>query len=346
MKYIIDGNVLLRNITGVERYAREILSELDKIAAYHEYTLALPDNCDKTQIPKYSNFHLCFLPGVHSHVLWEQISLPMYALKNKATIVNFDFTNYILRPGISTIHDMSFRVNKHYFDGNKKQRFVRWKLEFYCGISVRSANYIVTVSEFQKREICKYYEIKPERIIVAENAWQHFERINEDYSVLTEYNLPEGEFYFSLSSNTPNKNFKWVYEAAKANPFALFVIAGGKTSISQETLKTEKNIIYLGYQSDERIKALYVKCKAFIFPSYYEGFGIPPLEALSVGASVIVSNASCLPEVYEDSVTYINPEDPRVNLSKLIYNNKQSVKRVLEKYSWKKTAEIWHRILQ
>ena len=157
----------------------------------------------------------------------------------------------------------------------------------------------------------------------------------------------KNNYYFSLSSNTENKNFKWIYNAARSNQNSEFVIVGGKTSISPKDLRSEKNIKYLGYQSDERVKSLYRHCKAFIFPSFYEGFGTPPMEAMSVGAKIIISNTSCLPEVYGNSAYYIDPNNSNINIEELIQcNSVVDSETVLKKYSWKNTAQIWVSILR
>jgi glycosyltransferase involved in cell wall biosynthesis len=342
MEILINGKILFRKITGVERYARETLSEIDKKISYHQYKLAIPSYYNEADLPKYKNFELVKIDGLKKDFLWEQISLPIYAKKNNALIVSFDFATPIFNPGISTIHDMSFKTNKNYFTNNLKQKMVRLKLESYCNSIIKGKYPIVTVSHYQKKEIEKYYHIDPKRIIVAGNGWQHFKEVEEDDSVLSEYDIIPGEFYFSLSSNTSNKNFKWVYEAAKANSHAQFVIVGGKTSISPNELRGEKNISYLGYQSDERVKSLYKNCKAFIFPSFYEGFGIPPMEALSVGAKIIVSNTSCLPEIYGDSAYYIDPRNSNINLEDILEGNVTgNPEDVLNKYSWDLTADKW-----
>ncbi len=347
MKILINGKILFKNITGVERYARETLLELDKKIKYHQFKLVIPSYYDEKELPDFKNFEIFKLDGYKKEVLWEQLSLAKFAKMNSAIIVSFDFATPIMYPGVSTIHDMSFRTNKKFFKNSLKQQMVRYKLELYCHSAVRSKNFIFTVSEFQKNEIQRYYHIEENRVIVAGNGWQHFNRVGEDDSVLDENQLVPDKFYFSLSSNTENKNFKWIYEVAKENKDSIFVIVGGRTSISPDDLKSEKNIIYLGYQSDERVKSLYKNCKAFIFPSFYEGFGIPPMEALSVGAKVILSNTSCLPEIYGESAYYINPNNPHVNLEELM--ERRSVldaDQVLNKYGWDKTADIWLEYLE
>lgn len=340
MKIFFNGKILYRKITGVERYARETIIEIDKIAEGLDFYIAIPADYDE-QILNFTNMKVIKVKGSNSGAWWDQYTLPRFAKRNRGIVASFDFTTSLLWPGISTIHDMSFKRNKSFFSSSWKQTIVRIKLELYCMSAKRSGYPIFTVSNFQKREISELLNINPDYIVVAENAWQHFEKISDDYTVFDEYSIERKSYYLSLSSNTPNKNFSWVYEVAKRNPEKNFVIVGGKTSISFDDLKSVNNIKYLGYQSDQRVKSLYRECKAFLFPSLYEGFGIPPLEALSVGAPIIVSKTSCLPEIYEDSAIYIDPRNPDILLDRIKLRDNTNSKRILEKYSWSMTAQKW-----
>ena len=92
-------------------------------------------------------------------------------------------------------------------------------------------------------------------------------------------------------------------------------------------------------------KALMTYCKAFIFPSYYEGFGIPPLEALSVGAKIIVSDRASLPEIFGKAAVYISPDDPYVNLSELMKEETTGSEEILDAYSWEKQAYKLNQLL-
>ena len=337
MKIFFNGKILYRNITGVERYAKETLQEIDGISKNMELYVAIPEEYNEQEL-NYVNIKIIKVPGSSKGVWWDQYTLPRFARKNNGIVASFDFTTSLLWPGISTIHDMSFRRNKAFFNSSWKQKLVRMKLELYCLSARRSAYPIFTVSNFQKKEITELCNINSDRVIVAENAWQHFEKVPLDDTVFDEFSIKQKNYYFSLSSNTPNKNFNWVYEVAKKNPNEVFVIVGGKTSIS---IKSIENIKYIGYQSDQRVKSLYKECKAFLFPSLYEGFGIPPLEALSVGAPIVISNTSCLPEIYEDSAVYIDPYNSNVCISELKLKNINDGNKILKKYSWTATAQKW-----
>ena len=346
MDIIFNGKILYRKVTGVERYAWETMRALNCIIEKGEYGIAVPGDYDIAKLEGLNNFNIIKISKSKLGFIWDQLTLPIYARKRKCIIVNLDFTNSILFPGISTIHDMSFIVNKEFFKNTFKQKIVRLKLRLYCSSTIKSRCPIFTVTNFQKNEICKYYKISPDRITVAGNGWQHLNRLGYDDTIFEQYHIQKGEYYLALSSNTPNKNFRWIYEVSQNNTKSIFVIVGGNTSISEDDLSDVNNILYLGYQSDQRVKSLYKHCKAFIFPSLYEGFGIPPLEALSVGARIIISNQSCLPEIYGNSAIYINPYDYSVNLNELVETSIVDYPyNTLNKYSWEKTAIIWHSVL-
>lgn len=129
---------------------------------------------------------------------------------------------------------------------------------------------------------------------------------------------------------------------AKKNPKYNFVLTGNDSFSNEfEELSRGKadNVIFTGFVSDGEMKALMLNCVALIQPSLYEGFGIPPIEALSLGKKVIVSRASCLPEIYEDSAIYVDPNNSDVNLDQLMKEQVGDIECVLEKHSWKKSEK-------
>ena len=102
----------------------------------------------------------------------------------------------------------------------------------------------------------------------------------------------------------------------------------------------EKVVLYVGL-TDEENKALMQNCKAFLFPSRYEGFGIPPLEAAACGADICISSASCLPEIFGDCAHYFDPDDVQVDLAALCMEPAAPAEKLLEKYSWDRSAKQW-----
>lgn len=123
-----------------------------------------------------------------------------------------------------------------------------------------------------------------------------------------------------------------------------FVVAGGKDlrAFGDDTeAKDTANVFYPGYVSDEENAALMKHCKLFLHPAVFEGFGIPPLEALSLGAPIALARASCLPELYGDTARYFDPYDYEVDLDALAAQPVAPPDKVLAKYSWDRTAAFW-----
>ena len=101
-----------------------------------------------------------------------------------------------------------------------------------------------------------------------------------------------------------------------------------------------------GYLSDGEVKAILSECKAFIFPSYFEGFGLPPLEALSCGAQIIISNSTCLPEIYGKSAHYINPDEPNVDLERLLEEPVANSQEILHSLTIEKSAKQLYKVIK
>lgn len=340
MRYVIDGIFLCKRITGIQRYAIEITKELDKIVEPGFLEIAVPERCTTSLDLK--NIRVVRF-GKKSDRLWEQIDLVRYLKRNRAQGLFFENTIPLLyRHGVVTVHDVSLKANPSLFATSIKGYLtVLWRLLMYSAI-MNSGMKLITVSEFSKKEIIKYYRVDSSRITVAYNAWQHMDRIERDDSVFQEAAITPGEYYFAMATIAPNKNFRWIAEAAKNNPDEIFVIAGGGhiKDVINEKYSDLGNLVYLGYVSDERAKSLMAACKGFIFPSFYEGFGIPPLEAAACGAPrLILSDIECLHEIYGDNAVYVDSHDYKYDFNNM-YEPLSSSINLLSKYSWKKSAEI------
>lgn len=333
MRVIINGRFLLHRTTGVERYAREILLELDKIIRPDEIEIAIPQ--ETKDVPNYKNIKVVRV-GKLKNRLWEHISFPNYVRKQKAVSLNLCNAAPLSNPGIVCIHDMKIKAHPEYY--NKK--FILWYEILFKNEIARSKK-IITVSEFSKKEIIKYYKVPEDKIIVIPNAWQHYERIGFDENTLSKYGLKKNCFYFAMGSMDPNKNFKWIAEKAKEMPQEVFAVAGSiNEKVFAEGLGFERspNMNLLGFVSDEEAKTLMRDCKAFLFPSIYEGFGIPPLEAMSAGCrKIIVSDTEVMREIFGDSVIYINFKEKANALNDSIYKTQDNL-QTLKKYSWHKSA--------
>lgn len=349
-KYVINGLFLTQRVTGIQRYAREIIAELDLFVQKDEIIIVIPKNTK--EVPVYKNIKI-IRHGIFNGILWEQLCLPIFLMKEKADGINLCNVVPLLYPrGIAAIHDISYKVNPQFYTTLRDKISMLWHRLNYLWIT-HFTNVIITVSNFSKQEIIKNYNVERNRIYVIYSAWQHILRIKATENIFEKYSqLQPKEYFFAMSSIQANKNFPWILKTAKANPQKKFAIAGGgslKKLSSDLGLKDLSNVFYLGYISDEDAKSLMANCKAFLFPTLYEGFGLPPLEAISCGAgNIIISNTSCMHEIYKEVGYYIDPKNPVINLHQLakinVNHNKTNI--LLNKYNWNYSAQIFLRMMR
>ena len=340
--YTINGKFFTQNITGVQRHAREMVCELDKTMHNVNIEILIPRNVEN--LPKYKNIKVVRW-GWFTGICWEQISYPLYLLLKHRVGINFCSTP-LLKADYAYLHDVTMQVNPQYCS----------KLySVYSNILAKNvinrAQKLFTVSEFSKDEIRKFYHVPEKKIEVIGNAWQHMIRLTPDTGIFSKHpEIKMGEYIFSLSSLSPNKNHQWIIKNALTNPNQQYIIAGGINNAvfgsNNPLTESDSNIIYLGYVTDEVAKALMMNAKAFLFPTFYEGFGIPPLEALSCGTKIIVSSTPCMKEIYGDAAYYIDPHNPNINIQELLQNSVSDPEIILEKYSWQKSAERLSALLE
>lgn len=362
MKILIDGYSLARKeIYGIHRYAIELLSALDKMIDHEEVEIVLPTWADETvvkdrlllrntklvKIGKKTKSALKY-GDIIDATIWRELTFPHYAANQKAIKVDLllDFPRG--KTDIITIYDCIPELFQH-VNPPLKYRLHVLKVKYIQGRGIRNCKRILTCSECSKKDIQKAYKTQERPIDVIYGGWQHFDRITEDDAILNKLNLKIGQYFFSLGSRLYHKNAKWILAAAENNPQYTFVISGSsKNRVDKEAeSNTAKNVIFAGYLSDSEVKTLMRYCKAFIQPSLYEGFGMPPIEAMSTGANCIVSNVASLPEIYGNSVWYIDPYDyENIDLDEIMHNKKDENEIVLRKYSWKKSAKKLLEIIQ
>ena len=338
-RIIINGRFLVHRITGTARYCREIVNELDKLLPHGEWEMAVPP--DVETLPEYENINVVRV-GRMKNIVWEHTSFPRYVHSRNGISLNLGNVGPLVSPGIVCIHDAIIK---------RMPQTCSWKFLLWYNIlhrnTTRRAKMLITVSEFSKREICACWRVAPpQSVIVAYNASQHCSRINFDENALTEYGLNKHQYFFAISSLAANKNFKWIAEVAANNPDQTFAIAGGMNSrvfSDASTFPCPDNLKFLGYVSDEQAKTLMRDCKAFLFPSLYEGFGIPPLEAIANDAKhIVLSDIPVLREVYPRGAYFIDPNDSRsFNLEGIMKQEITDSDRefYMDKYSWRKSAE-------
>lgn len=346
-KYAFNGRFLTKKLTGQERFASELLANLDKICEKGEFCVVTSEN--PVWLPKYENIDI-IQTGRLKREAWEQFCLGPWLWKNKVKCVNLTTTFSLFHCDIVCLHDASiFEIGKEFMHSMYGFFGTIWK-RFLFRRAKRKADLILTVSNYSKHKFNELLGIPDEKIHIIYNAWQHFERVDADdgiFAKIPQTALAKG-YFLAVSSLSPQKNFVWIREVAKRNSECQFVIVGKKegfTKLDSNDLKAD-NLHFTGYLTDGEIKCLMQRCRAFIHPAIYEGFGIPPLEAMSCGAPVIVSTATCLPEIYGKSVHYIDPHNYDVDLEKLLSEPVAPREEVLDRFNWRIEAEKLYEILK
>lgn len=341
----INGRFLARRQTGQERFAKETILELDKIAKKNEYILVVPMEAKETI--KLNNIKIVKYGKSKSH-LWEQLDFLVYLKKNHMISLNLCTIQPLLAPGYVCIHDIIYKTNPELFVTAYGKLSAYWHRINYFLASVKS-RHIFTVTNFSRNNIINYYHVSKEKITVVPSGWDHLKRAAINENAYKEYdNLNDGEYFISIGSLAIHKNLIWVFNAAKVNPDKMFVIVGRASAIEYGVdfnNSNIKNVIMTGYISDKNLMGLLKHSKALIFPSLHEGFGLPPLEALALGKKAIVAKTSCMPEIYGNSVYYLDPYNANVNIDDLMKGNLENPTQLLEKYTNANTAKIINNIL-
>jgi len=278
------------------------------------------------------------------------VTLQWFLIRHREyTVLEYGNTCLPFAPGIVFLHDIYCEFFPEDFVSLRDKLiriYNRWQ---YRLISKKSKK-IVTVSYFTKDQVSKQFGVDTEKISVIYSSSDHYKLIAEDDSIFNDFPvLLEKPFRFSLGSISKRKNLQWILKYAEGHPEELFAISGTGLStvrVGELDARIPQNMLMLGYLDDGKVKALMQKCGAFILPSYYEGFGLTPLEALSCGARIVVAKAASLPEIYGKTAHYIDPFDVNVDLDKLLSEPVESPVDILDKYSYDRAARAVYDIIK
>lgn len=347
---VVNGEVFSTGfMVGIPRYSIEILRELDKMELPYDIELVLPKEIDLGV--KFKNIKtVIYRPGLmkfgkFGREYWRETAFTKYANSKDTIVLDICMMLQRKRNDITFIYDCQpekFRANymtKSYSYFVQKVRLGLRKK------AAANAKVIVTDSYDARKDIAQYFNVPAEKIRVVYCGWQHFDRITPDGSIFGEIEgIEKGKYFFSLGSRYKHKNMDWIYAAARQNPQYKFVVTGHNTLADYSKdieSQAPENVIFTGFLSDEKVKALMADCRAFIQPSLSEGFGMPPLEAVSAGArDIIVSNVTALPEVYGECAHYIDPlKYENIDIDEILATEVKDPAELLDKYSWEKSAE-------
>ncbi len=329
--YFINGRFLCQKVTGVQRFAIEIVKAIDSLLFDSTCSFCIIAPAEKYCVTKLQldRVKIIFTKGKPNY-FWEQITLAKYCKKNKAELLNLCNLAPVLYPGSCVIHDLSFIDAP---EGLSKGFRLFYKL--INKLNIKRYKKIFTVSETMKKKIYDYYNV--DNIYVIYNGCEHIKDFkSEPVKELIPF---VGEFYFSVGSMNPNKNFQSIIKIARKHSNELFVVSGGSfKSFNTREYTVPSNMIFLGYVSDGKLSWLYKNCKAFVFPTKYEGFGIPPIEALILGCrNVFCNDIPVLHEIYGDNVVFYNANEE--DFTELKSTHEIDFDGLKEKLSWTKSAE-------
>lgn len=304
----MNGRFLTQPLTGVQRYSRELMNHIDVIIGQDPDLKDVEVECltpsSKMVIPDWENITVRCV-GKNESSLWEQMDLPQYLrgqlLFSPANIGPWNYSNQVV-----TFHDASiFAIPEAY------SRVFRLKYRFIFKQLVKKARRIFTDSKFSQQELAKYLKVESGIFQVIYLGSNHLNRVCADHRIQVEHRLENKPYLLMVSSVSRHKNYARVIEATrKLNSDINLVIVGGnykKIFNDFELDSLPGNVNWLTDVNDHQLKSLYEKAAGLVFPSIYEGFGLPPLEAMQSGCPVICANSASMPEIIGDAGLYFDP---------------------------------------
>lgn len=342
MNIAIDGRPLLHERSGVGCYTYQLIRKLLREKSGHNFYLyGLPGHKNYVYIPRKAGINgleqiLNFPEPIQVPFPFRKVTRIMSGLAGRLgkrhDIDVILWTNFFGEfsekcRSIITIHDMAHHYYPQFITPGMERN-----LPIYLKDQAHRSDLILCVSENTKRDVVKLLDVPEEKVWVTYNGiGEQFRPLNEQMAigVLCErYKLP-ARFILFVGTREPRKNLPKLVEAynilySRYRIQEYLVIAGGKgwknESLYQtiEELKLENRVIFTGYVPDADLPGLYNAATVFAYPSLYEGFGIPVVEAMACGVPVVTSNVSSLPEVAGDAALLVAPEDPE-QLASAIY---------------------------
>jgi glycosyltransferase involved in cell wall biosynthesis len=305
----VNARFLAEPLTGLQRWGREVLLALDAMVeegaidgARWRFVLLMP-HPPAADAPRFRHHELRVGGMLRSH-LWEQFELSRRA--RGGPLLNFKNTAPILRREQAVvIHDLQVfaRPDTHAAGFRAVYRFLLPR-------AARRARVLMAVSRSTAAEIEKYFGIPRARITVTGGGHEHVLRTPADDAIVRRHGLARGGFLLAVSSLNPNKNFAAILRALKLARLEVpLVIAGEANPLVFGGGAPPEGAVMVGRVGDAELRALYEHALGFVFPSFYEGWGLPPGEAMALGCPVVVSISTSLPEVCGEAALYCDPAD-------------------------------------
>jgi glycosyltransferase involved in cell wall biosynthesis len=355
MKIAIDARII-NSTTG--RYIERLLHHLEELDKTNDYLVLVPKKDLHYYKPRNKRFRIVEANS-DNYSLNEQIGFLRLLNKLKPDLVHFCMPQQpILYQGlhVTTVHDLNllntYNSDKNYLVYKFKQGIGR--LAFY--IIGHTSAHIITPTHYTKDAYTAFANINPQKITVTYEASETAKISPKPYEPLV-----DKQFLLYVGQQSDYKNIRRLMQAhrqlRKKYPELLLALAGRLSGKNGKPLQMNREwatkhgfegVIYTDFVTDEQLRWLYKHCATYVFPSLMEGFGLPGLEAMSAGASVVSSNATCLPEVYGNAAHYFDPLSVDDMAQKIddVLQDKPLQKKLIErgakqaaKYSWRTMAE-------
>ena len=358
LRIAIDAHSVGTGLAGNETYASNLIEALAEIDHVNLYTLYVTR---KEAVERFKNRWPNFtvrstLP--HSPLIRIPLTLSAELRRNPVDVLHVQFTGPPVAPCpvVVSIHDLSFEHLPQTF-----KRRSRLQLRVTVRRTARLAAQVITLSDHARADIINTYKINPDKVTsIPLAAPSHFTRITDEKElqrVKQTYGI-DGPYILCVGSVQPRKNlarllhaYSLLHHDGPAGKLPKLVIAGKLAWLFEDTFRTidqldlKNSVIVTGYVRDADLPALYSGAVCFVYPSYFEGFGLPPLEAMKCGTAVVVGNKTSLPEVVGDAAESVDPFD--------VHDIASGIRRVIQDDTWRATLQArgleraklfdWHR---
>ncbi|MEO9459481.1 MAG: glycosyltransferase family 1 protein [Lentilitoribacter sp.] len=352
MTVFVNGRFLCQKLSGVQRFAGEILSALDLqlsrdtglANAVGPIVVVHPDGLLRR--PDWRVIPLQKVGRTNGHI-WEQGAL-YHVSKNEPLISLGNAGPVRHKKQMIVLHDANIWDIPDAFSS-------RYKLlhKTMRPILAARAKELVTVSRFSADALAKHLNVSIDRFSIIPNGSDHILDVGTDTTVLDRNNLRNDSYLLCVGNLSPNKNIERLIQAhalAGAGVLPLVVVGGAASGVAVEEFKSNSKITMLGRVNDDALRSLYENAAGFVFPSLYEGFGIPPLEAMQLGTPVLASNSTAMPEILNQAAMFFNPRSVDemtallLRFSRLSTSEKKILvargHKVSAQFTWEKSAGL------
>lgn len=366
MRIGLDAHTLGSRVGGNETFIRNLVSSLSSVDVKNEYFVyAYSNEFVDGLINGVQNFQFKNLKPKNPFIRIP-FSLPQKMIEDRLDLFLLQYAAPPICPApyVLVVHDISYERYPEFFNKAELTR-----LRLLTPLSLRNASHVVTCSEFTKEDMIRHYRLSPKKISVIYYGKNEKYKLIKDTAALQatreKYDLLK-PYILYVGNIQPRKNLNRLLLAFKdlkdreRIPHNL-VIVGNKAWLYSDVFKLIKDsnltneIIVTGYVPEEELPLLYNAAELFVYPSIFEGFGFPVLEAMACGVPVVTSNSSSLPEVAGDGALLINPlsvSDMAQAMHKILTDTnlreelKEKGLRQAERFTWNKTANDFLKIFE